>query len=249
VFPGDGRVDKNAYVFCVLTQFHSRVKRREIYAEASTRWRDPRAQLLDGAAWQAAKETALVALDLPEDPDALLAEHAALLDATYTEVAGRFNANDVVSLDAEGRVHVERIKATPDAKSLVDLRKRVEGMMPRVDLPEVVLEVMGWEPSFVEAFTPVSGGRTRLRMKNLDITIAACLTSHALNIGYGPVVKKGVEALERDRIGHVDLNYLRPETYAAANVPLSRYNFVLPDLGGSIRELRDPDADDDDFGD
>ena len=86
-------------------------------------------------------------------------------------------------------------------------------------------------------------------MKNLDITIAACLTSHALNIGYGPVVKKGVEALERDRIGHVDLNYLRPETYAAANVPLSRYNFVLPDLGGSIRELRDPDADDDDFGD
>jgi TnpA family transposase len=28
-----------------------------------------------------------------------------------------------------------------------------------------------------------------------------------------------------------------------------RYNFVLPDLGGSIRELRDPDAEDDDFGD
>ena len=65
-----------------------------------------------------------------------------------------------------------------------------------------------------------SGGRSRLRMKDLDITIAACLTSHALNIGYGPVVKKGVEALERDRIGHVDLNYLRPETYAAANSPL-----------------------------
>ena len=28
-----------------------------------------------------------------------------------------------------------------------------------------------------------------------------------------------------------------------------RYNFVLPDLGGRIRELRDPDAEDDDFGD
>jgi TnpA family transposase len=220
VFPGEGKVDKNAYVFCVLTQFHSRLKRREIYAETSTRWRDPRAQLLDGAAWAAAKDTVLTALELPEDPDALLAGHASLLDATYRGVAGRFNANDAVSLDPEGRVHVERIKAVPDSKSLVDLRARVVGMMPRVDLPEVVLEVMGWEPSFGEAFTPVSGGRSRLRMKDLDITIAACLVSHALNIGYGPVVKKGVEALERDRIGHVDLNYLRPETYAAANVPL-----------------------------
>lgn len=222
VFPGEGKVDKNAYVFCVLTQFHSRLKRREIYAETSTRWRDPRAQLLDGAAWAAAKDTVLTALELPEDPDELLAGHAALLDSTYRGVAGRFNENDAVSLDAEGRVHVERIKAVPDAKSLVDLRKRVEAMMPRVDLPEVILEVMGWEPSFGEAFTPVSGGRPRLRMKDLDITIAACLVSHALNIGYGPVVKKGVEALERDRIGHVDLNYLRPETYAAANAPLIR---------------------------
>jgi hypothetical protein len=76
-------VDTNAYVFCVVTQFHSRLRRREIYAEASIRRRDPRAQLLDGAAWAAwaaAKDSVLTALDLPEDPDALLAEHARLLD-------------------------------------------------------------------------------------------------------------------------------------------------------------------------
>jgi hypothetical protein len=80
VFPGEGRVERNAYVFCVLTQFHARLKRRDIYAETSTRWRDPRAQLLDGEAWTAAKDTVLTALGLPEDPDALLAAHARLLD-------------------------------------------------------------------------------------------------------------------------------------------------------------------------
>jgi TnpA family transposase len=220
VFPGEGKVDKNAYVFCVLTQFHAMLRRRDIYADASGRWRDPRGQLLDGAAWAAAKEPMLTALGLPEDPDALLNGHAALLDAVYRGVAGRFGANEAVSLDDAGRVHVARIKAESESASLLDLRDRIEGMMPRVDLPEVILEVMSWEPGFGEAFTPVSGGRSRLRMKDLDITIAACLTSHALNIGYGPVVKKGAEALERDRIGHVDLNYLRPETYAAANSPL-----------------------------
>ena len=220
VFPGAGKVDKNAYVFCVLTQFHAMLRRRDIYAEGSGRWRDPRGQLLDGAAWAAAKEAALTSLGLPEDPDALLAAHTRLMNATYRGVAERFAGNEAVSLDPDGRVHVARIKAENEPKSLLDLRARLEGMMPRVDLPEVILEVMSWEPGFGQAFTPVSGGRSRLRIKDLDITIAACLTSHALNIGYGPVVKKGVEALERDRIGHVDLNYLRPETYAAANSPL-----------------------------
>jgi hypothetical protein len=109
VFPGEGRVERNAYVFCVLTQFHSRLKRRDIYAETSTRWRDPRAQLLDD---------------------------------TYRGVAGRFAVNDAVSVDADGRLYVERIKAIPEPKSLIDLRKRVGAMLPRVDLPEVLLEVM-----------------------------------------------------------------------------------------------------------
>ena len=205
-------------MFCVLTQFHARLKRRDIYAETSTRWRDPRAQLLDGEAWTAAKGTVLTALGLPEDPDALLAAHARLLDDTYRGVAGRFAVNDAVSVDADGRLHVERIKAIPEPGSLIDLRKRVSAMLPRVDLPEVLLEVMGWEPGFAGAFTSVSGSRSRLA--DLDITIAACLTAHALNIGYGPVVKKGVPALERDRVGHVGLNYLRPETYSRANAPL-----------------------------
>jgi Domain of unknown function (DUF4158) len=44
----DGTVDRNAYVFCVLTQFHRHLKRRDVYAPRSSRWRDPRAQLLSG---------------------------------------------------------------------------------------------------------------------------------------------------------------------------------------------------------
>ncbi len=47
LFPAEG-IDKNAYAFCVLTQFHRHLKRRGIYARASTRWTDPRSQLLDG---------------------------------------------------------------------------------------------------------------------------------------------------------------------------------------------------------
>lgn len=44
----DKSVDRRGYTFCVLEQFYRHLKRREIYAEASTRWRNPQAQLLDG---------------------------------------------------------------------------------------------------------------------------------------------------------------------------------------------------------
>jgi len=118
-------------------------------------------------------------------------------------------------LDDEGRLHVERLVAVPDPPSLVDLRKRVSAMLPRVDLTEVVLEVMSWQPGFVAAFTAASGGRARLA--DLHVTIAACLVAQALNIGYEPIVAWGVPALERDRISHVDQNYLGAEAYTLAN--------------------------------
>jgi hypothetical protein len=67
VLPKDGGTDRSAWVFCVLTAFHRHLKRREIYAESSTRWRDPRAQLLTGEKWNRAKGQALIDLACDED--------------------------------------------------------------------------------------------------------------------------------------------------------------------------------------
>ena len=213
--PADGTVDRNAYAFCVLTQFHRQLMRREIYAPGSSRWRDPRAQLLAGEPWANAKQPALTALSLLENPDRLLDQHARTLDAAYREVAQRLGPDTEVTVDDQGKLHVSALKAIPEPASLVELHKLLEAMVPRASVPEVILEVMSWHPGFVQAFTSVSGGRSRLR--DLNVTVAACLSAHAMNIGFDPIVKKGVAALERDRLSHVDQNYMGSETYKAAN--------------------------------
>jgi TnpA family transposase len=213
--PADGTVDRNAYVFCILTRFHRQLLRREIYAPGSSRWRDPRAQLLDGEAWADAKGPVLTALSLPENPEQLLDEHARTLDAAYRQVATRLGPDTRVTVDEDGKLHVSALKAIPDPASLVELRGLLEAMVPRVSVPEVILEVMSWHPRFAQAFTSVSGGRARLA--DLNVTVAACLSAHAMNIGFDPIVKKGVAALERDRLSHVDQNYMGSETYRAAN--------------------------------
>ncbi|WP_045878758.1 Tn3 family transposase [Pseudofrankia sp. DC12] len=214
----DGAVNRHAYTFCVLEQFYRHLKRRDIYADASTRWRNPQAQLLEGPAWDAVRGEVLTTLGLPDSPDALLAGHGQTLDGAYREVGGRLAGNAEVRVDDAGRIHLTGVKAVEEPPSLVDLRARTTAMLPRVELPEVILEVMAWEPSLAAAFTAVSGGRSRL--EDLPTSIAACLAAHSLNVGYRPIAKKGIPALERSRLSHVFQNYFRPETLAPANAPL-----------------------------
>jgi TnpA family transposase len=233
--PADGTVDRNAYVFCVLTQFHRHLKRRDIFAPKSSRWRDPRAQLLSGEAWESAKALVLRALGLPEDPAGLLDRHARDLDTAYREVATRLQDGTAVTVDDDGKLHVSALEGIPDPPSLAELRKLVGAMLPKVGLPEVILEVMSWLPGFVQAFASVSGSRSRL--EDLHLSIAACLAAHAMNIDFVEIAKRGVPALDRRRLSHVNQNYLGAETYTAANPHLVDHQAGIPyaqALGGGM---------------
>ena len=63
-----------------------------------------------------------------------------------------------MSVDADGRLHVGKDDALDEPASLRELRARVAGMLPRVDLPELILEVMTWHPAF-PAFGCGSSGK------------------------------------------------------------------------------------------
>ncbi len=58
-------------------------------------------------------------------------------------------------------------------------------LLPRVDLPEMLLEVFTWTGADA-AFTSITGGEARLA--DLHVTIAALLVAHGCNIGYTPVI-------------------------------------------------------------
>jgi hypothetical protein len=139
-------VDRVAYVFCVLDQFHQRLRRRDIFAVASSRWADPRAQLLSGQAWESARESLMDSLQLPTDPAELLTECATELDAMWRHMGARAADGDI-TVDADGRVHAAALKAIPEPATLIELRRRCQAMMPRVDVGDLILEVMAGIPS------------------------------------------------------------------------------------------------------
>jgi len=87
-------------------------------------------------------------------------------------------------------------------------------MLPKVDLPDLLLDVHG-STGCLDEFTHVSEAIPR--MDDLPISIAAVLVAEACNVGFRPVVKPSVRALTRDRLSHVDQNYVRAETIVLAN--------------------------------
>ncbi|MFH9959656.1 Tn3 family transposase [Streptomyces roseolus] len=210
-----GTVDWKAYTFCVLEQLHRMLRSKQVFAKNSSKWGDPRAKLVDGEAWEQARPTVLASLGLPGEAGEHLAARAALLDGTYREVASRLPDNAQIVFD-DGRLHFAVLEPESEPASLLDLRAAVNAMLPRVDLPAVLLEVFSWTGAD-QAFTSVTGGEARL--KDLHVAIAALLVAHGCDVGYTPVIG-GVDALKYGRLSHVDQTYLRLATYRAANATL-----------------------------
>lgn len=221
VIRADGSFDLRAYVFCVLDVMRDALRRREVFVSPSWRYADPRHGLLEGAAWTAARPIVCRSLALSQEPaptlDALMAE----LDTTWQAVAARLPENPAVQLtetaDGKTELSLGTLDKLEEPPSLLQLRAAVSDLMPRVDLPEVLLEIAA-RTGFTSAFTHVSEGNARA--DQLEVSVCAVLMGEACNTGLEPLMRADDPALKRDRLSWVSQNYFREDTLTAANAIL-----------------------------
>ncbi|MBN6058608.1 Tn3 family transposase, partial [Nonomuraea sp. RK-328] len=228
-----GAVDRDAYVVCVLEHLMRALTIRDVFASPSLRWADPRAHLLAGAQWEAIAEDVLASLSLTDPVEQHLNDMVLALDAAWKQMAARLeeageDALVSVVTPAEGggaRLSVEKLGALGESESLAWLRAACQAMLPRIDLPELLLEVHAWT-GFLDVYVHLADISTR--MNDLPRSLVALLVSEACNVGLTPVSKAGDEALTRGRLSHVDQNYVRGETHAAANAILIEHQGKVP---------------------
>ena len=109
--------------------------------------------------------------------------------------------------------------------SLIALRSDVKSRMPRVDLPEILLEVAA-RTGFMDAFTHLT--KRTARATDLTTSLCAVLLAEACNTGPEPFLRQDEPALRRDRLLWVDQNYMRDETLLAANTVLVAAQSRIP---------------------
>jgi hypothetical protein len=144
VIQNDGGINATAFAFCALDKLRASIRRRDVFISPSWRYADPRAGLLAGAEWEAARPIVARSLGLSVQSDVTLAALTHELDETYRRVAERLPRNDAVRFETVGdktELVLSPLEALEEPPSLIALRSEIKARMPRVDLPEILLEI------------------------------------------------------------------------------------------------------------
>ncbi len=224
----DGEIDRKAYTFCVLQRLRSALRRRDIFVQKSLRYCDPRAKLLQGSAWEAARSGVCRTLDLQPTFDSELVALNSQLDEAYRRTAFNLPTNAAVHIelqDGRDTLILTGLDKLPESPSLKALKEQIATMLPHVDLPEVLLEVNA-RTGFALEFAHLS--QTNARVDDLHISTCAVLLAEACNIGLEPLVRADVPALTRGRLSWVKQNYIRQETLIRANARLVDAQAQIP---------------------
>src|SRR3954451_11046807 len=150
------------------------------------------------------------------------------LDAAYRRTADNLPTNEAVHIDrAHGRQELvlSGLDKLDEPPSLLALRTLVAQRFPRVELPELLLEVQAWT-GFASDFTHVN--EHGARADDLPISVCAALLAEARNVGLEPLVRPEVPALKRARLAWIQQNYLRADTITNANAHLVDAHATLP---------------------
>jgi TnpA family transposase len=212
--------DRHAYTLCVLERLQDSLRRRDVFVRRSERWGDPRVKLLQGPQWETLRPQVCRALSRSESPEPELQTLADQLDTTYHRTAANFSTNAAVRVEqVNGRdtLTLTGLDKLEEPASLRMLRDQVLTRLPRVDLPEVLLELHA-RTGFAQEFTHISEGAARVA--DLPISLCAVLLAEACNFGLEPVVRSDIPALTRSRLSWVQQNYIRADTLTRANACL-----------------------------
>jgi TnpA family transposase len=224
----DGSFDLTGYRLCVLDGLRRAIRRRDIFPVQSLRYADPRKGLLSGAAWEAARPAICRTVGVSASADEELGRLSRRLDLAYRETAERVPANSavtIVSTPTGPDLSVERLEKIEEPLSLVALRAAVDARLPRLDLPELILE-MHARTGFADLFTHASEGGARA--EDIATSVCAVLVAEATNTGFEPLVRLDAPALRRSRLSWVKQNFLRAETLTIANAALVSAQNAVP---------------------
>jgi hypothetical protein len=216
----NGIVDRRAWTLCLIDRLRSALRRRDVFAAPSLRFADPRIGLLDGTAWEAARPTVCRTLGKSQNAAEEINRLTERLDQAFRTVAGNLPENAGVRIEQNGTdedLVLTGLDRLDEPASLVALRTAVAARLPRVDLPELLLEI-DTRTGFAGAFTHAS--EAEARAQDLTTTLCAVLLAEACNTGLEPLVRPDTPALRRSRLSWVRQNYLRAETLTQANARL-----------------------------
>ena len=215
-------IDRQYYEFCALSELKNRLRAGDIYVAGSRQFKDFEDYLLPPAVFAAQQREHRLGLNIPTDAKAYLTERIESLRAALDET-NRLAASDALPdarLDKKG-LHVSPIEddGPPEAKRL---RDKIYGLLPRVKITDLLLEVDRWT-GFTQHFTHLKTGAV---VADRSLLLTAVLAD-AFNLGLEKMAA-ACPGTSLAKLAWLVAWHIRDESYGKALAHLVNYQHQLP---------------------
>jgi len=177
VFEQDGSINKHYYEFAAYTELKNRIRSGDVAVNGSRNYKDFNEYLVSKNDWDN-KKAVLKKLAVSLCPDEYLQERNEALHARLRWTSENADKLDGVTI-GDNRIHVDKLERdTPE--EAIALSEKLYKMLPRIKLPDLLIEVEGWT-NFDRHFIHASAGT--VAKGNEKAVLMAALMAMGTNIG------------------------------------------------------------------
>jgi TnpA family transposase len=219
----DGRISRRYYELCTLWHLRSALRAGDVWVAHSRRYTNPDTYLIPRAEWPRWRPEVLRQTGTPSDGDIRLTEREAELDTALAQVERLLARKDSYLRVEEDRLVLSPLEADPRPASADALAECITERLPRVGLPELLIEVDTWT-RFAERLVHAAGADP-LPPPFLP-HLYASLLAHACNFGLDQMAQSS--DLSYRHLAWCTTWHLREDTLKAACTALVNYHHTLP---------------------
>jgi TnpA family transposase len=215
-------IDRRFYEFCALSELKNRLRAGDLYVPGSRQFRDFEEYLLPRSVFQSMHSEGRLGISVPTTAKAYIADRLQMLRSALDDTNRLAAADELV----DARLNEKGLKIAPieddtppDAKRL---KAQMYGMLPRVKITDLLLEVDRWT-GFTRHFTHL---KSRAPAADQALLLTAILAD-AFNLG----LEKMAEACPGTslaKLAWLMAWHIRDESYAKSQTELVNAHHQLP---------------------
>lgn len=215
-------LDRRFYEICALAEVKNAIRSGDIWVEGSRQYRDFQEYLLPTARYRDLRDRQELGLAVETQCDRFLEARLALLERQLAAVEPLAQQGELpgVSITETGLKVSPLIKAVPDEAE--ELTRQAYGLLPRVRITDVLLEVDSWT-DFSRHFTHLKSGES-VRDRSLLLTV---VLADAINLGLTKMAD-ACPGVSYPKLSWLQAWHIRDETYTAALAELVNAQFRQP---------------------
>jgi TnpA family transposase len=227
VLSDEGEINRRMWELCLAEQIRHSIKASDLHVVGSRQHKDWTAYLHSPQAWAQRRESWFTDWHAAVNPDEYLDHAAAVLDETLKRVASTWDQNTFAQI-VDGKLELAKDEKVEIPESAVALRQAIAGLLPRVKLTDLLVEVDSWA-GFREHFRHPNerkSGPWAARGPLLDACIFAVVLAKGCNL---PLTTMSDAAdIPYHHLTNTSDWYVREECIRRAIVALVDYHHSLP---------------------